>query len=36
MNARPDDPVSWIFEEFQLMRRRDMTAKIFREWVERI
>lgn len=34
--ANPDDPVDWMFREFEIARRHMATTEIFASWVDRV
>jgi very-short-patch-repair endonuclease len=36
LQARPDDPVEWMFEALEMRRRHEATTQEFRQWVERV
>ncbi|WBA10111.1 DUF4011 domain-containing protein [Salinivibrio kushneri] len=36
LTAQPNDPIDWLFCEFQIARRHSSTATIFQKWVDRI
>ena len=36
LNAKPDDPIDWMFGEFQIARRHNSTVETFHKWVNRV